>query len=91
MVALNADVCRVIEDWIEYHRHDVEDEYGREPLLTSKNGRMHKSSVREVVYRMTRPCYYGVGCPEARDPGQCEATSYQSYSKCPVNVSPHAI
>jgi site-specific recombinase XerD len=90
MVALNAEVCRVIEDWAEYHRHEVTDEHGRKPLLTSTNGRMHKSSIRETVYQVTRPCYYGA-CPVNRDTDECEATDYDKYSKCPVNVSPHAI
>lgn len=45
IVALNAEVCRVIEDWRDHHRHDVEDDYGRNPLLTSRKGRMHRSAV----------------------------------------------
>jgi site-specific recombinase XerD len=90
MVALNAEVCRVIEDWTKHHRHEVEDEYGREPLLTSRNGRMNRSSIRDAVYRVTRPCYYAE-CPKGRDPDDCEAANYNHYSKCPVNVSPHAI
>jgi len=90
MVALSAEICRVIEDWCDQNRHDVEDEYGREPLLTSRNGRMNRSSIRDAIYRITRPCFYAE-CPEGRDPDTCEAAEYGGYSKCPVNVSPHAI
>ncbi len=91
MVALNPDVCRVIEDWIDHNRHDVIDDYNRKPLLTSRNGRMPRTGIRNAVYRVTRPCYYGAECPKDRDPAHCEATTYPHYSKCPVNVSPHAI
>lgn len=52
MVTLNAEICRVIEDWIEHNRHEIEDEYGREPLLTIRNGRMNQTSIRDAVYRV---------------------------------------
>jgi len=90
IIALNAEICRVIEDWRDHHRHEVEDDYGREPLLTSRNGRMNRSSIRDAVYQATRPCFYGE-CPKDRDPETCEAAQYGGYSKCPVNVSPHDI
>lgn len=91
MVALSPEVCRVIEDWIEHHRHDVTDGHERRPLLTSRTGRMDRSSIRDAVYQVTQPCYYGADCPEGRDPEDCKATHYLHYSKCPANVSPHDI
>jgi site-specific recombinase XerD len=91
IIALNADVCRAIEDYADANRHAVTDDYGRESLFTSRYGRMNRSSVRDAVYMATRPCYYGVDCPKQRDPETCEATEHSHYSKCPVNVSPHAI
>jgi site-specific recombinase XerD len=91
MIALNAEVCRVIEDWMEQNRHDVTDDNSREPLLTSKNGRMNRSSIRDTVYRITQPCYYSDECPVGREPDECKATTYKHYSKCPENVSPHDI
>jgi site-specific recombinase XerD len=90
MVALNREVCRALDDWIAYQRHEVTDEFGREPLLTTRNGRMGRASIRDAVYRVSRPCYYGE-CPLNRDSAECEATNYDHYSKCPENVSPHAI
>lgn len=90
MIALNAETCRVIEDWIDQNRHDVRDVYERKPLLTSRNGRMNRASIRDAVYRVTQPCHYA-DCPKGRDPEDCEAAEYGGYSKCPVNVSPHAI
>ncbi len=90
MIALDAEICRLLEDWIEQNRHPVEDDEGREPLLTSRNGRMNRSSIRDAVYRVTRPCFYAE-CPKGRDPDNCEGGSYGGYSKCPVNVSPHDV
>lgn len=91
LVALSPDVCRIIEDHIATHRHDVEDENGREPLLTTKSGRMVRSSIRDEVYRVTRPCYYGQECPHGRDEQTCEAAKYGGWSKCPSSVTPHPI
>jgi len=91
LVALTAETCRVIDDWIDHNRHDVTDDYGREPMLTTENGRMQASSIRDAVYFVTRPCFYGGDCPVGRDPDECEATDYGHYSKCPSNVSPHDI
>ena len=91
IVALNVDVCRVVEDWIEHQRPEATDEYGRRPLLTSSKGRLAKSCIRDAVYKATRPCYNGAECPHDRDIEECEAAQYGGYSKCPSNVSPHAI
>jgi len=47
--------------------------------------------MRDAVYKITRPCYYGAKCPEGQDPETCEATHHTNYSKCPVKASPHPI
>lgn len=91
IVALSVEVCRVIEDWVEHQRPEVTDECGRHPLLTSNQGRLAKSCIRDAVYKATRPCYYGAECPHEREPDSCEAAQYGGYSKCPSSVSPHAI
>ena len=91
IVALNGNVCSVIEGYIEHNRPESRDDSGRKPLFTSRYGRLSRTNVRETVYKVTRPCYYGVECPRGRDPDTCEGTHYDSYSKCPVNVSPHDI
>lgn len=91
MTALNAEICRVIEDWIEHHLHEVQDDHGRKPLLTSRDSRMSQTSIRNAIYMITRPCYYTNECPKGRDLDEREATRYPYYSKCPVNVSPHDI
>ncbi|TYT62415.1 tyrosine-type recombinase/integrase [Natrialba swarupiae] len=90
-VALSPQVCEVVEDWIEHSRPDVTDEYGREPLLATSNGRLAKSSMRGITYRSTRPCEWGE-CPIGRDPSECEPASKGVVaSKCPSAVSPHDV
>ncbi len=91
VLALSAEVCRVIEDWIDQYRHEVTDEHGRKPLVTTRNGRIDSSTVRHTVYQVTRPCYYSDECPVGREPDECEATEYKYYHRCPSNVSPHDI
>ena len=39
MVALSDQVCELLDDWLEAKRPSVTDEYGREPLLASREGR----------------------------------------------------
>ena len=80
----------VIEDYIKYNRHDVTDDYGREPLITSDQGRLSEGAVRTAVYRLTQPCSYGE-CPHDREPTECEYTNYAKVSGCPSSLSPHAI
>ncbi|WP_306055468.1 tyrosine-type recombinase/integrase [Natronococcus wangiae] len=89
--ALSEDVCDVLEDYIEVTRDDVTDDHGREPLFTTRYGRMHRSKIREMVYAVTRPCAYGEDCPHGRAPDSCEAATYTQASKCPSSVSPHDI
>jgi site-specific recombinase XerD len=91
LCALSMDVSNVLEDYIEVNRDDVVDDHGREPLFTTRGGRMHKSNIRGTVYAATRPCAYGWECPHDRHPNSCEATTYTRASKCPSSVSPHDI
>lgn len=58
------------------------DEHGREPLFTTSNGRMVRTTIRLTVYRVTAPCFRGAPCPDCA--GETE-------TKCPEAVSPHAI
>ena len=90
-VALKESVCDVLDAYIEYKRNDVVDEYGREPLFTSTHGRPEKSTLRDSLYRITRPCIYTGDCPHDRDQETCEAMDRNRASKCPSSVSPHAI
>lgn len=82
---------QVIEDYVNENRFDKEDDYGREPLLTTRQGRPHVTTITDAVNRITQPCQYG-SCPHARDPEECEAFGKNSMpAKCPSSRSPHAV
>jgi site-specific recombinase XerD len=89
-IALSEEVCEMLDSWIADQRPDVTDEYGREPLITTTSGRAHLSTIRGDCYRVTRPCFYTSECPHDRDIEDCEAADYNSASKCPSSISPHA-
>lgn len=90
-VALSPAVCAVLDGWLAHKRPAETDDHGREPLVSTRHGRMSQSAIREVVYGVTRPCAYGQDCPHGRDREACEATSYGSRSTCPSSRSPHAV
>lgn len=90
-VHLAGDVCEVLDDYIATHRDEVEDEHGRQPLFTTRNGRPHENQIRRDFYSMTRPCWYEEGCPHGRDPDECEARYRRKASKCPSSVSTHPV
>ena len=82
LVAMTSDLAELLEDHINDRRHDVSDDHGRDPLLTTENFRMSRSTMRKIVYRITSPCYRGEPCPD------CEE---KPNAKCPDAVCPHAI
>jgi len=68
-------VCDVIDDYVEMYRHDITDDHGREPLITTEQGRPVRSNIRGHINSMTRPCVYAGRCPHDRDPDSCEAAA----------------
>jgi len=91
LVALSDSMCGLLDDYISERRHDVTDDHGREPLLTSREGRLHKTTIQQYCYQITRPCDYGNECPHDRNIEECDAVHRDSASKCPSSVSPHAV
>jgi integrase len=90
-VHLSQPVATVVDDYLAHSRIEVTDDDGREPLVSSKQGRLSKTSIRETIYCLTRPCEWG-GCPHDRDPEDCEAMMNQkTSSRCPSSVSPHPL
>lgn len=89
-VAVRGYTADLLEDYIDGPRRDVEDEYGRKPLLTTAQGRVSRSHIRKEIYQLTRPCEYG-DCPHDRDPAECDATVNANASSCPSSRSPHDI
>ena len=73
-------------------RTEVVDEYGREPLFTTRLGtRPNGDTIYKWVTRALHPCTYGK-CPHDRTPSSCEARGNKaSLSKCPSARSPHAV
>ncbi|WP_144901398.1 tyrosine-type recombinase/integrase [Halobellus captivus] len=89
-IALGEQYAKVIEDYITHNRIKIEDSHGREPLISSNQGRLTESSVRLIAYKWTRPCMIG-DCPHDKDPVSCEYMSSKHASGCPSSRSPHGI
>jgi integrase len=91
-VRLKPHVATALEDYLEGpHRHNVTDEFGREPIITTSEGRPTKSTISDWVYKWTRPCEVGEPCPHNRDPETCEATRNDRATECPSSMGPHAV
>ena len=89
-VGLPSTVIDVLAEYIRKNRHDVSDEYGRQPLLPSSKGRPTNNTVRNWSYRATQPCIHS-DCPHGKSRGTCEWREYVVASKCPSSRSPHKI
>lgn len=87
----NGSLAEALDDYIENNRHSTEDDSGRDPLLTSRNGRLHGTSIQHHVYKVTRPCFYSGECPHNEEIDSCEHNYAQGYSSCPSSLSPHPI
>lgn len=88
---ITKDVARTLQDYIDGPRLDERDDHGRSPLLTTREGRASGSSMRQALYKVTRPCWIGEACPHDKDPDTCEWTYYDQASKCPSSRSPHDV
>lgn len=91
-VAISDGISRLVNDYVNQNRTDTEDEFGRDPLITTQHGRISLTNIRNTIYSITRPCEFGT-CPhKEREPHTCEAAQrVQWASKCPDSVSPHAV
>jgi len=68
-VLITSETAEIVRDYVEMNRNGVTDEHGREPLLTSKSGRVVETTIQRYVYTATRPCYYNGGeCPLTETP-----------------------
>ncbi|QAY21061.1 tyrosine-type recombinase/integrase [Halorubrum ezzemoulense] len=91
-LSISPEAAEVLDGYITANRKNVTDEHGRDPLITTRNGRLQKSSIRQYVYGWSRPCAIGKACPVEKDPDTCGAaqTNNAAYD-CPESVSPHPI
>jgi site-specific recombinase XerD len=91
-VALSEDVTEVLSDYIDHKRPDGEDQYGRQPLFVTENGRAAVKTLRRWFQTVTRPCVYGAPCPEGKDPDTCDAAQRSRDAvDCPASVSGHPV
>lgn len=90
-VNLHQWVCEILDDFIRVNRKEVLDEHGRKPLFTSSYGRPAKTTLRQRVNGLTRPCIYTGDCPHDREIDDCEATKQHLAQRCPSSEPPHAI
>ena len=90
-VALSESICDLLDGWIGDRRPTVTDEEGRQPLISTSQGRAHITTLRGDCYRSTRPCVHTSECPHDHSIPDCDATEYGSESECPSSVSPHAL
>lgn len=91
-IALKGETAAVLDDWLADIRPDVEDEYGREPLLASNSGRPHGTTLQNYVYSMTTPCLLSKNCPHGREIVDCEAAGSRTRAyECPSSLSPHTV
>lgn len=90
-INLGEEVVTVVEDYLQMSHPKVADGNGRIPLIGTKKGRAHSTTIRDQIYRITRPCHYLNDCPHNREIDECEGAENRFASKCPSSVSPHAI
>jgi len=91
-LSISTNAALAIDGYIQENRNAVTDDHGREPLMTTRNGRLQKSTIRQYVYAWTRPCATGQDCPVGEDPDTCDAaqTNNGAY-ECPESLSPHPV
>ncbi|NUB91081.1 site-specific integrase [Haloterrigena sp. SYSU A121-1] len=83
-ITVGESVAAVLADYIDVHRKAVTDDAGREPLLTSAQGRLSKTTIRRIFYNWSRPCAIGEACPHGREIDECTAASKKdAWSTCP--------
>jgi site-specific recombinase XerD len=87
LIALNNQTVVLLEEWISVNRPDTTEAAGRNPLLTTTQGRASKSHIRTTAYKVTRPCEHG-SCPHDREVDSCEGAT-ETAAACPSSLSPH--
>lgn len=89
---ISHELADLIQEYLDNpDRHEVTDEFGRQPLFTTKNGRPEVGTIRRDLYKLTRPCIYSDECPHDRDVDSCKAVENNHASKCPSSYSPHPL
>ena len=82
LIAISPELANLLDDYISNVREPIVDDADREPLFTSRQGRLARSTMCRYMYIVTAPCYLDKECP-----GHQEIAD----AKCPEAVTPHAI
>lgn len=62
LIAITSDLTELLVDYGKIKRHYIADEYGRKPLLTTRQARMTRSSMRRIMNRITALFYLDKNC-----------------------------
>ena len=91
VIAIHPETVSLLSDYLDTHRDDVSDDYGREPLITTKHGRAWRKTIRNWSYGATRPCLLSGDCPHEREVDECDAAvNVNKAHDCPDAESTHA-
>lgn len=91
-VNISDGLKEVLNDYVNGHRHNVSDEYGRNPLFTTPNGRVYRQHSYKNIVAITRPCVVTNECPHDREIDECEAAMKKKQAaSCPSSTTHHPI
>lgn len=85
------DVVGLLRRYINSPKRDeIEDKFGREPLLVSADGtRPTCKTIRQDIYKLGRPCEFDGSCKDACKTPDCQGNKNNHASECNYNYSPH--
>lgn len=89
-VTLSETPQKVLDLYLARERIDIRDEHGRKPLITTRQGRPVRGTIRGYMYQATQPCM-AQECPHGNRRPNCEYVPRTHASKCPSTRAPHAI
>jgi len=90
IVVLSEVPAQVVDEYLEKYRMVKNDQHGREPLFSSRQGRPTKSTITNWMYAATQPCIMQK-CPHSKERHSCKWTKQTKASQCPSSSSPHPI
>ena len=91
-VAVRAEIADIIDAWIGGPRPEVKDDYGRDPLITTTQGRVSQGCVQTDAYDAIKPTRIGEEC--SCDPSgnrSCCANGKSDAYRCEDSEGPHAV
>lgn len=93
-VNISTELVEIIQAYRDRpDQKSVTDQFGRNPLLKTSDGRPRVATIRRDFYKLTRPCTVTSQCPHKDyDMDSCEAKRRNSEaSKCPSSFTPHPL